>query len=46
MLTKFYSAESKQINCITFHLISLEAAGLGILPAKPAQPCLLHSPPH
>lgn len=37
MLTKFYSAGSKQINCIIFLLIRLEAAGLGILPAKPAQ---------
>lgn len=36
MLIKFYSAGSKQINRIIFHLISLEAAGLGILPAKPA----------
>lgn len=46
MLTKFYSAGSKEINCITFHLINFEAAGLGILPAEPAQPCMLHSPPH
>lgn len=29
-----------------FHLISLEAAGLGIVPAEPAQACPPRFPPH
>jgi hypothetical protein len=46
MLTNFYLAGSKQINRIIFHLISLEAAALGILTAEAAQAKPTSSPPH